>query len=82
MIGQYVEIKKIGADCATLTNGDMVHAGGERTVFAGQWFFYHKRAQYTRRLPKSNNLPEALEEYQQETGNCIVNVDDINKGDK
>jgi len=40
MIGQYVEIspKKIGTDCVLLTNGDFVHAGGEGTVYAGQWF--------------------------------------------
>jgi hypothetical protein len=83
MTRQYVEIKpeKTRADCAPLTNGDIIHAGGEGTVFAGQWFFYHKTSKYTHRLPKSNNLQEALEEYQQETGNCIINVDDY-KGDK
>ena len=83
MTRQYVEInpKKIGTDCARLTNGDIIHAGGEKTIYAGQWFFHNYATKYTRRLPKSNNLLEALEEYQQETGNCVINVDDY-KGDK
>jgi hypothetical protein len=84
MIGQYIEIcpKKTGTDNVLLTNGDLIHTGGEGTVYAGQWFFSNHSTKYIRRLPKSNNLQEALEEYQQETGNCIVNADDYNKETK
>jgi len=75
MTGQYVEIahKSIGSrDHIVLSNGDIVHKGLDRTVFEGQWFYYHACTKYTVRLPKATTYEEALEEYQQATGNCVV----------
>lgn len=77
MIGQYVEIahKSIGSrDHVVLSNGDIVHKGLDRTVFEGQWFFYRAESKHTVRLSKAKIYEEALEEYQQNTGNSIVGV--------
>ena len=52
----------------------------EKEPFMQASGFSNHSTKYIRRLPKSNNLQEALEEYQQETGNCIVN--DYNKETK
>jgi hypothetical protein len=74
MTAQYVEISKerLGTDTCLLSNGDYIYKGGDRTIFQGQWFFHHKVTNYSRRLPKATNMQEALEEYQEQTGNCII----------
>ena len=77
MTGQYVEIApktKGSRENVILTNGDIILKGLDRTVFEGQWFFYRAESKFTVRLPKANTYEEALEEYQQNTGNSIVGV--------
>jgi uncharacterized membrane protein YbaN (DUF454 family) len=75
MTGQYVEILcSCGLDHVVISNGDIVHKGLDRTVFEGQWFFYRAESKFTVRLPKAKTYEEALEAYQQDTGNCIVGV--------
>jgi hypothetical protein len=70
---EYLDIsdKKAGGT-TLLSNGDFIYLGGEGTIFQGQWFYYHKVSKYTCRLPKATTREEALEEYQTQTGNCIV----------
>jgi hypothetical protein len=69
---EYLEKKRDSPTFILLSNGDTVHKGGDRTAFEGQWFFYRKSTKYTQRLPHATTYEEALEEYQTETGNCIV----------
>ncbi len=69
----YVEIskKKVGTGCVLLSNGDLIHEGGASTVQQGIWFFVDKQSGYAKRL-EAKSKEEALEEYQNMTGNCIV----------
>ena len=77
MSKQYVEIApktKGSRELIFLTNGDIIHKGGTGTVYEGQWFFINKQTKFVRRLPKATTYEEALEAYQQDTGNCIVGL--------
>jgi hypothetical protein len=77
MTKQYVEIApktKGSREYVILTNGDIILKGLDRTVFEEQWFFYRAESKFNVRLPKANTYEDALEEYQQATGNCIVEV--------
>ena len=74
MTATYLDIskKRVGTDCVLLSNGDLIHKGGDGTPYQGQWFFIRKETKFVRRLPKATTREEALEEYQAETGNCIL----------
>lgn len=78
---QYIEIipktknhSRSSREIVYLSNGDIILKGGSGTIFAEQWFYIHHISKFHRRLPKANTYEEALEEYQQATGNCIVGV--------
>jgi hypothetical protein len=69
---QYLEIVRDQPEHISLSNGDIVYKGLDRTVFEGQWFVYRKSSDYAHRLLSIKNREEALEAYQLETGNCII----------
>lgn len=68
----YVEIaRQTGPNCLLFTNGDLIHEGGAGTIQEGIWFIVDKRSGYAKRL-KAKSKEEALEEYQDMTGNCVI----------